>query len=391
MRGFPAWPLLIYVGVSVCQPCAAQEKARSADAFVETIGVCTHWNYRDTPYHTAYASVKDRLLDLGIRHVRAGFSERVGDLGRAGVRITLGVEPLGGSPAEIRDKIKAINAAAPGSIDAVEGPNEPDLFWTKPPSRSYHGQEFPAGVVAFQKDLFATLKADPATAGLTIIGPSLGKTYDPGGGSPNPFPKGSLTDAVDWGCFHPYPGGNPFSVPFPYDSIAKYYWHGNFPSGNIDEFPYAFDVYAPPFAGKPMAATETGYATDRPGGTSEAAYAKYLPRLYAEYFRKGIVRTFVYELVDEWDRINDHEANFGLIRHDLRPKPAFGVLKDLIALLGEPSVRSDFHPGALDYKMAVEAVPGYERTGFVHHLLLQKSDGFSISYSGMRLLTKTPA
>ncbi len=58
----------------------------------------------------------------------------------------------------------------------------------------------------------------------------------------------------------------------------------------MDEFPFAFDIYAPPFAPKPMA-TETGYSTFF-DGPSEAAHAKYLPRLFCEYFRKGVQRTF---------------------------------------------------------------------------------------------------
>ena len=111
-----------------------------------------------------------------------------------------------------------------------------------------------------------------------MLGPSLGKTYDPGANQPNPFPAGSLTSVVDWGNFHPYPGGNPFNVPFDYNTTQKYYWNSNFPSINIDEHPYLLEVYRAPFQPKPMAATETGYATDR-NGVSEAVHGKYMPRL----------------------------------------------------------------------------------------------------------------
>lgn len=377
LGGRQAWEAVgLLLALAVVSSAAGQsaERARSADTFVDSLGVCTHWDYPDTPYGGAYEDVKRRLLESGIRHQRTSFNDRNVDLGHAGVRTTLLVNADQGTPTELCERIKALNAAG-ARIDAVEGPNEPDFFWISRHT-TYQDKGFPEGVLAFQQDLYAALKKDPATASLPVIGPALGKTYNPGEGFPNPFVKGSFTAAVDWGNFHPYPGGNPFSVPFPYAGIEKYYWHGNFPSGSLDEFPAAFDTYRPPFDPKPMAATETGYATDRPSGTSEAAQAKYLPRLYAEYFRLGIVRTCTYEFVDEFTNPADREANFGLLHHDLSPKPAFGALKNLIALLGEPDVPPGFKPGDLNYRLEIGPAPGgYDRTQAVHHLLLQKSDG----------------
>ncbi len=366
----------------------AQERAQSADAFVDSIGVCTHWTYPDTPYGQQYEKVRQLLAASGIRHVRDGWNPRMEDLARLGIRTTLVTDPGPETPQQIQEKIKALSArlasALPGRtnpvIDAVEGPNEPDLFWVNF-KKSYRGQGFEqgipgiiAGVTAFQKDLYTALKGDPATAKIRVIGPALGKTYDPGGGSPNPFAKGSLTDYVDYGNFHPYPGGNPFSFPFPYATIEKYYWQGNMPSGNIDEFPYAFNTYGPTFAPKPMAATETGYATDT-GGVADDVHALYMPRLFCEYFRKGIAHTYSYEFVDEFARPGDREACFGLLRHDLTPKPAYTVLKNLISLLQDKNVPANFQPGTLDYRLAVSPAPGYDKTQFMHHLLLQKSGG----------------
>lgn len=228
----------------------------------------------------------------------------------------------------------------------------------------------------FQKDLYAAMKGDPATAKLTVIGPSLGKTYDPGGGSPNPLANGSLTDSVDWGNFHPYPGGNPFSFPYPYGTLAKYYWFGTFPSANLEEFPYAFNTYRPPFAPKPMCATETGYSTFN-DGTSETVHAKYMPRLFAEYFRLGIQRAYSYEFIDEFNDPagTNHEAHFGLLRRDLTPKPAYTALQNLIRLLSDPKGKPGFRPGSLDFQLEVKPAGEYNKTQFVHHLLLQKSDG----------------
>src|SRR5690606_35790567 len=61
------------------------------------------------------------------------------------------------------------------------------------------------------------------------------------------------------------------------------------------------------------------------------------------------------------------ESNFGLLRNDLSPKPAFAALKNLIAICSDPGGGSAA-PGALDYR-----VGGDQEN--LRHLLLQKSDG----------------
>jgi hypothetical protein len=367
--------------------------ARSADSFVDSICIATHWSYTDTPYHQRYAEVKRKLIDSGIRNIRDSlYRDRAQDLGKRGIRFTVAADVPNYQNGDektvekIVAQIKSANAAG-AKIDAVEGPNEPDLFWSeKRFKKKYKGQSFPAGVIAFQKDLYAAVKRDRATAKLKVIGPSLAETYDPGAGKPNPFATGSLSNVVDWGNFHPYPtGGNPFSEPFSYNTTSKYYWHSDFPSINLEEFPYAFKVYSPPFKGKPMAATETGYSTFR-RGVSEKVHAKYMPRLFLEYFRKDVQRTCAYEFVDEFANAkkDNREAHFGLLRRDLSPKPAYTAVQNLIKLLQDPG--APFTPGKLSYKLAVAPVKeyrepkskklaNYDRTQYMHHLLLQKRDG----------------
>jgi hypothetical protein len=389
-------PLLLLRASSA--PALSLEKAQWAEAFVESIGVCTHWTYNDTPYGYAYERVKQLLIDSGIRHIRDGFSERIAELGRLGIKTCVAVGPEASSKpdaqkvADIVERIKTLNAIHP-CIDAIEGPNESDLFWPKF-HITYKGEggdrgieSIVKGVTAFMADLYPAVKSNPATSKLTVIGPSLGVTYDPGAGHPNPFPKGSLTNYVDWGNFHPYCGGNPFSFPFPYDTLEKYYWQGDFPSSKLDEFPYAFLTYAPPFAPKPMAATETGYSTNR-AGPSEAVHAKYMPRLFCENFRLGIRRSYSYEFVDEFNDPDgtNREAHFGLVRRELTPKPAYYAVKNLITLLRDKRSQAGFKPSALplairvlpvkDYREPISGqVVTYDRTQYVHHLLLQKSDG----------------
>ena len=260
-------------------------------------------------------------------------------------------------------------------IDAVEGPNEGDLFWPMK-GYSYRGKRFPEGVMDYQHALYRAMRSRPGIADVLVIGPSLGRTYDPGAGLPNPFSAGSMADAVDCGNFHPYPfGGNSFSPRFSYGTIKNYYWNGNFPSANLDEFPYNKLVYAPPFHPKPMAATETGYFTGR-DGISEAVHARYVPRLFAEYARLGVRRTYLYELADEAAPHTNgtKEAHFGLLRADATPKPAFTALCSLLRLIGRDA-HADVDAVRPELTIMPQMPAGYDRTGFVHSLLLQSGRG----------------
>lgn len=430
------WLSALGCAAFVLAPLAATaqggERAVTTDRFIDSIGINAHWGYGGSRYADHYPEVKRLLIESGIRHVRGDLS-RAQDLAASGIK-TMAVADIDTRythfPAFARadgndDTIKSIlatikkaNTPLP-AIDSVEGPNETDNFWTMF-QKSYKGQGWRPkkpgeasdaydkavlgsiiqGTIGFQSDLYRALKADPATKNLTVIGPALGRTYAPNT-IPNPLPAGSLAGAVDWGNFHPYPyGGNFDGYGGSYDTIVAphdYTHAGNFPSDSMDRddkgspfTPLAFVSYAPPFAPKPMAASETGYPTHR-SGSSERAQGKYLPRLFCEYFTHGVPRTFWYEMVDE-DEFPDPngdnvECHYGIIRKDLTPKPAYIALKSLLTLLKDPHpVRPAFTPAALQYSLSVRPVRGYtepnsgmvtdyDRTQYVHHLLLQKSDG----------------
>ncbi|MCB1070636.1 MAG: hypothetical protein H7A43_11955 [Verrucomicrobia bacterium] len=195
----------------------AEMPAAPAEQFMDSIGVCTHWSYSDTPYGMEFDRVAAMLVQSGIRHIRDGLSDRMIELGKVGIRATVVLEPT----RSIEDWLGAIRKAnaAGARIVAVEGPNEPDLFWLEYARNYPPGTPAPTnvtdvieGVTRFQRDLFAAVKADPALRSLTVIGPALGRTY--GYDVRSPFREGSLADAVDWGNFHHYPGGNPFTNRF---------------------------------------------------------------------------------------------------------------------------------------------------------------------------------
>lgn len=348
------------------------QPAGTARAFQDSVGVSAHWDYRDTSYGRYRRRIAEAIVDLGARHLRGYDPELAPELAARGVLSLYTAGPEYGSPAAIGALVRKANADG-RVLAAIEGPNEPDLFWRGPRYR-WRGQGFPEGVIDYQRDLYAYFKAAPDLADLTIIGPSLGRTYDPAGGYPNPFPDGSLTDAVDWGNFHPYPGGNPFSRSFSYGGIKRYYSSATFPSAALDEFPANFTTYAPPFAPKPMAATETGYSTFA-GGSSEATQAKYVPRLFAEYFRLGIKRAYLYEIIDLRPDPGgkERDSHFGLLRADATPKPAYRALKSLLDLLGEAQDGTPAAPLAAPVELSFSLPEGYDRPQYVHALLLRRS------------------
>jgi hypothetical protein len=366
------------------------------------MGLNTHWAYPS--YASNSSKLQNILINSGVRHIRdEGNSLMPGVmkvLGPYNIKATLlidefhGVIPnqnywSGNPPGTtyvIADFLK--NYMPTGAVDAVEMANELDVFnylykWhpsdnntlsTNPSSSEYYG----AYGQAVTKDCWLAIKSDPTLASIKIIGPTVGMQV------PSPYTPGSLYEYVDWGGFHTYPArANSWTFPQAYDTIQKYYWDSFEPSVNIatDTYggtPLMFMWYQPAFSNggnsKPMASTETGYHTAlAPKGISVIAQGKYIPRLFAEYFRNGIIRTFVYELYDEGANATDPEQNYGLVYNDMTPKPAYTALASLIQLLAEPGAQ--FVPGTLNYSLAVQANGPYVRTGYVHDRLLEKSSG----------------
>lgn len=161
---------------------------------------------------------------------------------------------------------------------------------------------------------------------------------------------GSLQSVVDGGNMHSYAGGN---QP---DQDLDTKWIPNTKKVSGD---------------RAIVATETGWhnAVNDPNasqkGVSEEVSSKYIPRLFLEYFNRGVTRTFLYELMDERAQ-SDMENNFGLIRADGTPKPTFYALKNLIGLLQDPQGSSA--SGSLSYYLT-------GNTKDVRHTLLKKNNG----------------
>jgi hypothetical protein len=331
--------LVLPAGVS-----AAGTTARPADSLVESIGVNVHLGFDDTPYGEELGTLKQRLTELGVRHVRDGIStgrpdqyQALNELAGLGIGSTLILgDPDNGLSG--LDELVGIVRSELAGVDAVEGPNE---YSTR------GGSEWKAKLIAYQERLYDEVKGDPLLASLPVIGPSIVHGDQEA--------LGDVSGALDYGNVHSYPEANP--PEFRMGSAVE--------SAQLNS------------GAKPIMATETGYTNAinwspvGPGENkpiSEAATATYMPRLFFEYFSRHIARTFSYELVDEHPDpgLTEREDHFGLLRNDLSPKPAFEALRNTIEILEDPGPA--FAPGALDYALSAGGAT-------LHSSLLQKRDG----------------
>jgi hypothetical protein len=324
---------------------AITENARSADGFVDSIGVNTHFGNAIYVGSNAYADrrIDAQLAALGVRHIRdhswndtaLSIVDRL--YSKHGIRTTLVIGETSRSPADLVNLLKA----HPG-FEAIEGLNEPDLN-----PRSYNGftdnragNDF-AATRAFQNELYRLVKADPKTRGLIVLSPAMAR-----------------------------PRRSQYLAPISFDAAAMHsYPAAREPTFRLDDFLGELAVLRQ--TSKPLMATETGYY-NRPiasGGIPENLAGKYIPRLCAEYFNRDIARTYLYELANQGGDEAKREQNFGLLRFDMSRKPAYTALKNLIDLIKE-SKRGTFRPGSLDYKLT-----GSADISAIHHTLLQKNSG----------------
>lgn len=362
--------------------------------FLDSVGVNTHWNYTDTPYGYSYDQISQLLIDSGIKHMRAGCDDPAGngssvkaieDLRQRGqIQSMASFEPDYGAISAQIACVKTRNANKPGSVVAIEGPNEPDLFWAPAQTKTYQGQGFPDGPKNFLCDVFAAVNADPAVASLPVVSLSLGRTY---GTAPQPYGTGALTPCVDYGNHHPYAAGEPFQTQFAYGGLDKYPNDANNPGSNIAEWQHYYAKNRTMTQPKPMFASEAGYSTYNESVT-EALHAKYMSRLWFEYFRKkpsdpGFTRTYAYEFADEFQdpgAADDREAHFGLVRwaadnQTITVKPAYTAVKNILARLraglDDPPITSS----VTSVGVTINAPAGYGRTELVRSLLLERTDG----------------
>jgi hypothetical protein len=321
MRGrMPVPPLLAASALAAAVlawavPAAPATRQSTAAAFRDSVGVNTAPTYYDTPYGR-WDQVVARVRALGVRHIRAGFfwssnagwNTREADALRSafaeGIRFNLVVNRTCSHDGTLAPCLAAIRTRLPvGSVASVEWPNEHDLFG---------GPTWRADLADWGRRLHAGVKADPALRSIRVLGPSLVH-------KDAPLVLGDQTAFLDAGNLHPYTGAK---SPGP-EHIAQERARMRPVSGNA-----------------PLVATEAGFHTspaavnqDQPAADEPTA-AVYTLRTVLEHFASGIERTYVYELLDQRDDPLHSKANFGLLRTDFSPKPAFTALQRLLGMIG---------------------------------------------------------
>lgn len=313
------------------------EPARMADGFVDSIGVNTHFGMGGTYTVTTGSPIQIKLRDSGIRHIRDTVND-AWTTGISNVYNAYGIKTL-----LCKGGYNIISYLNDSYVEAAEGQNEPDGG-----GLSYNGVSDNAsqldfsGTRAYQFDLFAACPtAKP------LISPAPGWTKNASALAHMRFDKIG---------FHPYPLGG---------------WPGN---GGLDS-DHILDASLMTASGqsqRPLWATESGYhnavSTTEPvhRPVTETASGKYIPRLLAGYFNRGIERTYLYQFADTGTSSTSIEENFGLVRNNLTEKPAYWAIKNLISLLNDQG--NPFTPSALDYTLTTTAT-NLKRT------LLQKRNG----------------
>ncbi len=338
-RVLPAVLLTAALVLACAAPAGAKPQLpRRATSFLDSVGVNVHMSYFDTAYRH-WERVRAKLVELGVRHVRDGACpgcaeqrQRLQALAAAGIRTDYIMGRPGDSPS-IRKLVAMVAGPMRSTVDALEGPNEFDRgsphAWVRRLRR-------------YQHRLYRAVRSAPSLAGVPVFGPTLVFGGD--------FRRlGSLARYTDFGNVHPYSGGK-------------------VPAANLGFNRRKEKLVAPR---RPLVASEAGfhnarYSRDGNRPVSERAQAEYVPRLFLDFFRSGVSRTYVYELLDE--NANPSRSNaqkhYGLLRHNFSEKPAFRTLKALLHSLGPPSSPA-FPLVPLDYGFA----PGAPRD--LRQLLLQ--------------------
>lgn len=333
-------------------PAGCTQDALSASAFIDSVGVNTHLGYNNQVYGTAWPMVRDRLVELGVRHVRdASYRDgtRLTDvvphmrqLASLGIRGNLlSGDPLGRYASGTIDQHLAwVRKNVAGFVESLEGPNEYDDPANDP--------NWERTLRTYQCEWARKIRSDSTLAGKAVIGPSSGGVgFDT---------LGDLTGCLDAGNLHPYPGA----------------WEPS--TSNAGDLPTHIARARKVSGSKPVWVTESGYhnATNCSCGhapVSETASGIYVPRMFMEYFRRGIPRTYGYELIDEQpDPLRAQpQRNFGLLRNDGTRKPAFTSVRNLLAILADSGAAS----GRLSFGLTCEsscAAP-------LRHVLLRKTTG----------------
>ena len=310
---------------------------RAAD-FVGSLGINAHLAQLNAS--TTSAKTVAALRYLGIDHVRDAAAPALlqgstifSTLADAGVKFDM-LLPAGYDPIDSINRIAQFVQAHPGSVTAVEGPNEID-HWPV----TYGGMTGVAGAVAF---LSAAIGAAKTTFSLASV-----DTYNLTGAG-----RAAIGgDDAGFVNIHPYPklGAQPYTLL--YAAIAR--------NG---------------VPGKGVVITEAGYHTGTGNATWEGVdqitQAKLTLNLVADAAKLGVAHTYLYQLLDYADPSGAAvDKNIGLFTASFQPKLAATALHNLTNILADNTATSgSFSTHDLNYSLSGAPAGG-------NSLLLEKANG----------------
>ena len=329
---------------------------RSSD-FIDTIGVNAHFERLQdgkTIWSKQQVGLRQKLLESGIGHIRTA---QAGNLATGSAYLRY-LQSLDGVKINLQTdwnqrltNLPQIGTDLGRQLATIEPRNEPDI-------NNWSDTESPQQLRDLQKTLFELRAANASLSNVKMLGPSI------------LFEKsarlvGDISAHVDYLNPHMYTGT---SAPEGIYSDAGSDGNGY---GSVKSAKAMHSIMG---GDQCLMVTEAGEHNDHQQvsghlGTTEKIAGRYIPRVYLELARRGVCRTFIYELVDEWNDPTNVEANFGLLRNDLTEKPAFTAVKNMITLLADTSnTHSSFAAGQLNYTLSGS-------TKNVSQMLFQKADG----------------
>jgi hypothetical protein len=286
--------------------------------FLQSLGINIHLSYTGTPYYGQPQSVISALQYLGINTVRDQPPAYTSDpttaaaddaLAAAGVQFDALLVSSG--PVDVTDTLTttaAFEQTYPGSIAAVEGPNEVNASPV-----TYEGiTDTYAASVQVTQDLWAGVQNDSSLQAIPVYALTLSDGIT--GVRAAEAQLGDLAPYVTYGNAHVYA------------CCSNNVWD--------EDMPHWLPIFDQDTPGMPMVITETGYATV-PSNVDELSAAKYNLNTCFEDALNGLVGTYLYELVDENASATDTNPGdyYGEFHNDWSPKVGATAIHNLTTIL----------------------------------------------------------
>ena len=308
-------------------------KTFAAAAFVDSIGLNTHFNYGGTAYVDREPAVVAAILGLHVKHVREGMlypfpaqfpslQNAVHTLSAAGVHTIAGIQATDLVAPDIKARWKAWFDSVGGLkwVEATEPPNECDLNGCLDQAQKY------------QTALYDTVKGYAPSASVNVYGPSFANESSYG-------VTGDMSRLMDSGNVHIYTLSQPpenEGVCRISDACAGGATTGS-TIGNTFSFEHQLAVAKAVSGSKPIVNTEAGLCTtvDAAGNTQynnvpRSVQAAYWPRYLLHMFGDlGVQRSYIYEIADDGISAPSFDQ-CGLIDAATQPKPSYRILKSIL-------------------------------------------------------------